>query len=184
MGVKDCDRWPEHSFGCRACRANVPSMETLKDRWGTNLFLVGPGLTGGGGGYYNTLCPYTQLPLAPLFTKELQCRELVNCAQPCVAFTSNRAQPCTAEESSRVQPRTHGYNLVFESSLFLPQLRFRLLGSGLEPRTTWIHMLHLGQHIFRMPQLGAKSWDVPREITTRTMLRRCMLLVARAPFNV
>ena len=25
FGVKHCDRWPEHSFGCRARRANVPS---------------------------------------------------------------------------------------------------------------------------------------------------------------
>ena len=25
MGVKHCDRWPEHSFGCQARRANVPS---------------------------------------------------------------------------------------------------------------------------------------------------------------
>ena len=26
MGVKHCDRWPEHSFGCWARRANVPSL--------------------------------------------------------------------------------------------------------------------------------------------------------------
>ena len=37
---------------------------------------------------------------------------VVNCAQPCVAFTSSRAQPCVAEESSRAQPYTHGYNHV------------------------------------------------------------------------
>ena len=49
---------------------------------------------------------------------------VVNCAQPCVAFTSSRAQPCVAEESSRAQPYTHGYNHV--SVLFCHFFHFPL----------------------------------------------------------
>ena len=37
---------------------------------------------------------------------------MVNCAQPCITFTSSRAQLCVAKESSCAQPYTHGYNHV------------------------------------------------------------------------
>ena len=43
---------------------------------------------------------------------------MVNCAQPCIAFTSSDAQPCVAKESSRAQPYTHGYNYVSVSWMF------------------------------------------------------------------